>query len=63
MQLGGGIMKVICSNTKRDYYKVSTAKGNFYEFINKECEVTDKDDLAYFSNHKGYKVEKKKGGK
>lgn len=59
-------MKVICKNTNRDFYKVSVNSGRFYEFVNKECEVTDIDDLAFFKNHSGYevseeKVKKKKG--
>ena len=53
-------MKVICKCTDRDFYKVSTASGNFYEFINKECEVTDRVDIEYFSNHEGYEVEEVK---
>jgi len=49
-------MKVICKCTDRDFYKVSTNNGNFYEFINKESEVTNEKDLLFFKNHSGYEV-------
>lgn len=57
-------MKVTNIKTTRDFYKVSTNTGKFYEFIKKECDVEDKDDIEFFSNHPDYVIEikGKKGG-
>ena len=50
-------MKVKCLCTDRDFYKVSVGSGRMYEFVNKECEVTDKEDIEYFSDHNGYEIQ------
>jgi len=53
-------MRIIC-NTDKAFYKVSTNFGRFYEFVNKECDVTNKQDIEYFLSLANYKGGKKKG--
>lgn len=45
------------------FFKTSTNSGLFYEFIDNECEVENKQDIEDFSNNPMYEIVEKKKSK